>query len=71
MSASMGKGRSLRSAWSVAMRAWTILVVGAAAEDLASRSANSLFSLPKAAISVGQTKVKSLGQKKYTFHLPG
>ena len=30
----------------------------------ASRSANSLFSLPKAAISVGQTKVKSLGQKK-------
>ena len=35
-----------------------------------SRSANSLFNAPKAAISVGQTKVKSLGQKKITFHLP-
>src|SRR5882672_11970426 len=36
----------------------------------ASRSLNSPFSLPKAAISVGQTKVKSLGQKKTIFHLP-
>jgi hypothetical protein len=27
--------------------------------------------MAKAAISVGQTKVKSLGQKKMTFHLPG
>ena len=30
----------------------------------ASRSANSRLSLPNAAISVGQTKVKSFGQKK-------
>src|SRR3954462_9663628 len=35
-----------------------------------SRSAKSPFSLPKPAISVGQTKVKSLGQKKTSFHLP-
>ena len=36
----------------------------------ASRSANSLLSLPKAVISVGQTKVKSFGQAKSTSHLP-
>jgi hypothetical protein len=36
----------------------------------ASRSANSPFSLPKPAISVGHTNVKSFGQKKMTFHLP-
>src|SRR5258707_10216571 len=36
----------------------------------ASRSLNSPLSLPKAAISVGQTKVKSFGQKNTTFHLP-
>ncbi len=29
-----------------------------------SRASNSLFSSPNAAISVGHTKVKSLGQKK-------
>ena len=46
------------------------LVVGADAENRASRSAKSLLSLPNAAISVGQTKVKSLGQKNTTFHLP-
>src|ERR1700742_122492 len=38
---------------------------------MVSRSLNSPFSLPKAAISVGQTKVKSFGQKKTIFHLPG
>ncbi len=37
----------------------------------ASRAWNSFSSLPKAAISVGQTKVKSFGQKNTTFHLPG
>src|SRR5260370_25506066 len=37
----------------------------------ASRSGNSSLSLPKAAISVGQTKVKSLGHKNTIFHLPG
>jgi hypothetical protein len=36
----------------------------------ASRSAKSSFRRPKAAISVGQTKVKSFGQKKTTRHLP-
>ena len=33
----------------------------------ASRSLKSLFSLPNAAISVGHTKVKSFGQKKYSL----
>ncbi len=37
----------------------------------ASRALNSRSSLPKAAISVGQTKVKSFGQKNTTCHLPG
>ena len=46
------------------------LAVGRDAETTASRSSNSPFSLPNAAISVGQTKVKSFGQKKTTFHLP-
>ena len=36
----------------------------------ASRASNSLLSLPKPAISVGHTKVKSFGQKNTTFHLP-
>src|SRR5215831_7251955 len=36
----------------------------------ASRSLKSPLSLPNAAISVGHTKVKSLGQKKTIFHLP-
>src|SRR3546814_3401884 len=36
----------------------------------ASRSANSPFRASKPTISVGHTKVKSLGQKKYTPHLP-
>ncbi len=31
---------------------------------------NSSFNLPNAAISVGQTKVKSFGQKNTTRHLP-
>ena len=30
-----------------------------------------MSSLPNAAISVGQTKVKSFGQKNTTCHLPG
>src|SRR3954468_22748526 len=37
----------------------------------ASRSLKSLFNLPKPAISVGHTNVKSFGQKNSTFHLPG
>ena len=42
-----------------------------APSSCASRALNSLSSLPNAAISVGHTKVKSLGQKNTTFHLPG
>ena len=36
----------------------------------ASRSAKSPSRLPNSAISVGQMKVKSMGQKKTTRHLP-
>ena len=45
--------------------------IRAAAENLRVAILELLLSLPKAAISVGQTNVKSLGQKKYTFHLSG
>ena len=40
------------------------LRIGAAAENLRVAIRNSRLSLPNAAISVGQTKVKSFGQKK-------
>jgi hypothetical protein len=42
-----------------------------APSSCASRARNSFSSFPKAAISVGHTKVKSLGQKNTTRHLPG
>ena len=70
MSASIGNGRSFRSSWFCRQARWTNSLSVRHAETTASRSANSPFSLPKAAISVGQTKVKSFGQKKTTFHLP-
>jgi len=41
-----------------------------APSSCASRSANSRVRRPKAAISVGQTKVKSFGQKNTTCHFP-
>lgn len=69
-SASIGKGRSRRSAWSL-RQAWCTNSESPEKPRIwASRSANSSFSLPNAAISVGQTKVKSLGHAKTTFHLP-
>jgi hypothetical protein len=42
-----------------------------APSSCASRLANSAFFDPNSAISVGQTNVKSIGQKKMTRHLPG
>ena len=47
------------------------LAVGRDAVDHARRGRRTrALSLPKPAISVGQTKVKSFGQKNTTFHLP-
>ena len=46
------------------------LAVGAGAEHLGVAVGELPFSLPKAAISVGHTKVKSFGQKNTTSHLP-
>ena len=70
MSASIGIGRFLRSAWFSRHARWTYSESTLAPSSCASRSAKSLFKLPNAAISVEQTNVKSFGQKKTTFHLP-
>src|SRR5581483_11131471 len=70
MSASIGKGRFFKSAWWL-RHAWCTHSESMLAPRICvSRSWNSLFSLANPAISVGQTKVKSFGQKKYSFHLP-
>ena len=70
MSESMGNGRSLRSGWFFRQATWTNSLSVLTPSTCASRSRKSRFFFPNAAISVGQTKVKSLGQKKTTFHLP-
>ncbi|CNK69491.1 Uncharacterised protein [Mycobacterium tuberculosis] len=71
MSESIGKGSFLRS--SCCARHWkcTNSLSIDTPRICASRSSNSSFSLPNAAISVGHTKVKSFGQKNTTRHLPG
>src|SRR5580698_5196278 len=71
MSDSIGNGRSLRSGWFLRQATWTNSLSVLTPSTWASRSAKSRFLFPNAAISVGQTKVKSLGQKNTTFHLPG
>src|SRR6185436_15167404 len=70
MSASMGKVRSLRSGWLLRQARCTYSESIETPSTWASRSAKSRLRLPNSAISVGQTKVKSLGQKNTTFHLP-
>ncbi|KES03869.1 hypothetical protein BU52_28255 [Streptomyces toyocaensis] len=69
-SAIIGNGRSRRSSWSLRQAWWTNSESPEKPRTWASRSANSSFSLPKAAISVGHTKVKSLGHANTIFHLP-
>ena len=66
-----GNGRVLRSAWSRRHARWTKCVSVLMPSTWASRSSNSELRLPNSAISVGQTKVKSMGQEKSTTHLPG
>ena len=69
-SASIGNGRSFRSSWSCRHARCTNSLSVDTPYTTASRSLKSSFSLPNAAISVGQTKVKSFGQKNTIFHLP-
>ena len=71
VSASMGKGTVFRSSFWARHWKWQNSLSPETPRICTSRSSNSPLSLPKAAISVGQTKVKSLGQKKTTRHLPG
>src|ERR1700758_5783604 len=71
ISASIGKGRFFSSSLSRRHARCTNSLSMLTPRICASRALNSLSSLPKAAISVGQTKVKSLGQKNTTCHLPG
>src|SRR4249920_2885381 len=70
MSDSIGNG-SVFSSSLVLRQAWCTYSLSVdTPSSCASRALNSLSSLPKAAISVGHTKVKSFGQKKTTRHLP-
>src|ERR1700755_2136128 len=71
MSDSIGDGRFFTPSL-VLRQAWcTYSLSVETPSSCASRALNSLSSLPNAAISVGHTKVKSLGQKNTTFHVPG
>src|SRR5579862_7656855 len=70
-SASIGNGSERSSSFSRRQARCTYSLSMLAPSTCASRARNSFSSLPKAAISVGQTKVKSFGQKNTTFHLPG
>src|SRR5262245_55694089 len=70
-SASMGKGSSRRSACERRQARCTYSLSVLAPRSCAPRAANSGWRRPNSAISVGQTKVKSLGQKKTTSHFPG
>src|SRR5579863_3890492 len=70
MSESIGKGRLRSSSLSLRQARCTYSLSTLTPNNCAPRSLNSRLSLPKAAISVGQTKVKSLGQKNTTCHLP-
>src|SRR5690606_35668678 len=63
-------GRSFSSSFSLRQARWTNSLSIETPSNCASRALNSLSSLPKAAISVGHTKVKSFGQKNTTCHLP-
>ena len=70
MSDSIGNGRLRSSSLSLRQARCTNSLSMLTPNTCAPRSANSRLSLPKAAISVGQTKVKSFGQKNTTCHLP-
>src|SRR5882724_9981150 len=70
MSASIGKGRFFNSSLSRRQARCTNSLSMLTPRICASRALNSLSSLPNAAISVGHTNVKSLGQKNTTCHLP-
>src|ERR1700733_12561721 len=70
VSASMGNFRSRRSAWSLLQAACTNSESVEAPINTVSLSVNSLCFLLNSAISVGQTKVKSLGHQNITVHLP-
>jgi len=71
VSASIGNGRLLRSAWSRRHARWTKWVSVLMPSTCVSRSRKSRFRLPNSAISVGRTKVKSIGQEKRTSQRPG
>ncbi len=71
MSESIGNGNFFRSSCCARQLKCTNSLSIETPRTWASRSANSSLSLPNAAISVGHTKVKSLGQKNTTRHLPG
>src|ERR1700722_5745358 len=70
VSASIGNLRSRRSLWSLLQAACTNSESVEAPITTVSRSENSLFFLFNSAISVGHTKVKSLGHQNITIHLP-
>src|SRR5258708_5325417 len=70
VSASMGNLRSLRSPWSLLQAACTNSESVEAPISTVSRSLNSLCFLLNSAISVGHTKVKSLGHQNRTVHFP-
>ena len=71
VSASIGNGSSCRSGCWRAPGEVHEVGVGADAEHLRVAVGEVALARPNSAISVGQTKVKSIGQKKTTFHLPG
>src|ERR1700712_165706 len=66
----MGNLRSRRSLWSLLQAACTNSESVEAPITTVSRSEKSLFFLLNSAISVGQTKVKSLGHQNITVHFP-
>ena len=68
MSESMGKGRSFSSALCCFHARCTNSESVLTPSSWVSRSLNSECKAPNSAISVGQTKVKSLGQKKIASH---
>jgi hypothetical protein len=71
MSASIGNGQVAQVVLRLSRQArCTNSLSVEAPSTWASRSANSPFMSPKPMISVGQTKVKSFGQKNTTSHLP-
>src|SRR5690606_31553599 len=67
----IGNGSPFRSGCSRRHARCTNSLSTEAPSTCASRSANASFCRPNSAISVGQTNVKSFGQKNTTSHLPG